>query len=93
MRQLVQDFPGDRLAVLGLPALGRNVPPVVAEQVMPGIRTMRDSLTYQATADAPGEIRDPERLRRLAERVGRAASWDDLLNAEHAPAGYSASVQ
>jgi hypothetical protein len=118
MRQLVQDFPGDWLAFLGLPALGLIFPPAVAEQLMPGIRTMRDSLTDQAiveegvergvergvalearrlvlelgedrfgapdqaTADALGEIHDPERLHPLVRRLGRAASWEDLLNDE-----------
>lgn len=57
-----------RLRVVTYTLLGLRYPPHVAEQFMPGIRTMRDSLTYQAILDE-GRIEEArELLLELGER-------------------------
>jgi hypothetical protein len=64
----------EHLRIMTHTLLGLSFPPAVAEQLMPGIRSMRDSLTYQAIV-AEGVDRGVDRgiaqeARRLVLELG-----------------------
>lgn len=59
----------DHLRVVTYNLLGLRFPPAVVDQMMPGIRNMRDSLTYQAILEEgraegreEGQVRGEQRL-------------------------------